>query len=303
MFNTSGAGKTRLALEGLCKNWGFYFTCERDVSECGSADLQCVLETSGRGFLNACGLEAHVDWNTVKHTENRECAERCFLAVLIARLLVFQCFLAAHEVWGKTTAVPDLKKTWLFLQLDNDLLARSSQPDLMLELTALLCYMPKPGTLTPLSDRLLRQCKEYLANLESEDSSSPKHQRDMQEVPIYCVLDEAQSATSSFPNAFWDKSGLHQRPALRELLRLWSVGMQCVITGTSLNIKDVREAISSTVGKAINKVDAPVNDTGSFILERAQIDRFLMAYLPAKYLASPIGKELSRRVNYWLVGR
>jgi hypothetical protein len=46
--NTSGSGKTRLLLEGLCKHWGFYFTCVREREELGSRDLGQALENIGK---------------------------------------------------------------------------------------------------------------------------------------------------------------------------------------------------------------------------------------------------------------
>lgn len=39
-MNTSGAGKTRLCLEHLCSRWGFYFTCEKEISRVGSKDIE-----------------------------------------------------------------------------------------------------------------------------------------------------------------------------------------------------------------------------------------------------------------------
>lgn len=39
-MNTSGSGKTRLSLEHLCSRWGFYFTCEKEISHIGSKDIE-----------------------------------------------------------------------------------------------------------------------------------------------------------------------------------------------------------------------------------------------------------------------
>ncbi|KAG5333546.1 hypothetical protein C0989_005490, partial [Termitomyces sp. Mn162] len=186
LFNTSGAGKTRLVLEGLCKEWGFYFTCKRSVSECGSTDLDVVLDPSDSGYLNKF-----------------------------------------------------------------------------------------PGSLPP-GDR----------------------------IPIFCVIDEVQNASDLFPDAFrGGQTGSDPRPALRELLKVWSIGMHFVITGTSLNIQHIRCAISSTVGKFTGQLESAITSTGSFIDKDEQIDSYLNHYIPSRYLKSPIGKELSRRARYWLVGR
>ncbi|KAG6894687.1 hypothetical protein C0993_010991, partial [Termitomyces sp. T159_Od127] len=141
LFNTSGAGKTRLVLEGLCKEWGFYFTCQRDISECGSADLDRVLDPASHGYLRACGLIEHPDNDETMIKNNETLAERCFMAVIVARILVFQCLLAAYGAQEKSATIAELKRIWLFVQLDCRLLADSKCPDLLLELTTLLCYI------------------------------------------------------------------------------------------------------------------------------------------------------------------
>ncbi|KAG6898809.1 hypothetical protein C0993_003972, partial [Termitomyces sp. T159_Od127] len=97
--------------------------------------------------------------------------------------------------------------------------------------------------------------------------------------------------------------GTQPRPALRALLQVWSIGMHFVITGTSLNIRCIQDAVSSTVGKFNGHVDQAITGTGSFIYKDEQIDDYLNYYLPSWYLNTAIGKELSRRARYWLVGR
>ncbi|KAG6885547.1 hypothetical protein C0992_005081 [Termitomyces sp. T32_za158] len=300
LFNTSGAGKTRLVLEGLCKEWGFYFTCKRDVSECGSADLDRVLDPAGHGYLRACGLIEHPDSDIVC-SNNEAQAERCFMAVLVGRLIVFQCLLAAYEVQGKKATLAELRRIWLFVQLDSRLLADSNCPDLLLELTTLLCHMPKNAALPSRGYKMLGECRLFLRTLASCNGLLPPGDG---QVPIFCVVDEVQSAAHLFPQAFrGGPTGKDPRPALRALLKTWSIGMRFVVTGTSLNIQHIRDAVSSTVGKVNGHIDHAINGTGSFIHKHEQIDNYLDYYLPSLYLNSAIGKELARRARYWLVGR
>ncbi|KAG6863191.1 hypothetical protein C0993_012541, partial [Termitomyces sp. T159_Od127] len=121
---------------------------------------------------------------------------------------------------------------------------------------------------------------------------------------MFCVVDEVQNGADLFPDAFrGGETGTVLRPALRALLKIWSIGMRFVITGTSLNIQHIRDAVSSTVGKFNGHVDSAINGTGSFIYKDEQIDSFLDYYLPSLYLNSTFGKELMRRARYWLVGR
>ncbi|KAG6814780.1 hypothetical protein H0H87_007458, partial [Tephrocybe sp. NHM501043] len=276
LFNTSGAGKTRLVFEGLCREWGFYFTCKREVSECGSADMQYVLQTP-HGYLEACGTVKNPS-SEEESEANSDHARRCFNAVLTSRALVFYCLLTAYEARYGTRHdnqhLSTLKKTWLFLQLDTRLLERPDHPDLLLQLSTLFCH----------SKRILYRYK-------------PNTQ-------VYCVIDESQTAALSFPNAFRDSIGCKPRPALREMLKIWSsLGMRHITTGTSLDLAHIIDALSSTVGKPAEMGNKAINGTGSFVNSEEQIDGYLHSYPPSWYILSRAGQELLRRARYWLLGR
>ncbi|KAG6877666.1 hypothetical protein C0993_005165 [Termitomyces sp. T159_Od127] len=88
------------------------------------------------------------------------------------------------------------------------------------------------------------------------------------------------------------------------MLRIWSdLGMQHVTTGTSLNLKHINDALSSTILKYANMPKKAVTDTGSFFEDADQIEGFLRYYLPSWHLESESGKELIERAKYWLYGR
>ncbi|KAJ7888087.1 hypothetical protein B0H14DRAFT_3127378 [Mycena olivaceomarginata] len=71
MVNTSGSGKTRLLLEGLCNNWGLYFLIlNPGVRDLGSVDFRGVVEDVAR-FSNAPASE-----DSARNFEsNLSCAE------------------------------------------------------------------------------------------------------------------------------------------------------------------------------------------------------------------------------------
>jgi hypothetical protein len=88
--NASGVGKTRLLLEGLRKNWGFYFTARPQPDGVGSSDLENVLKKFGPERLS---LRA-----------NREDAYRQFYMILYARIFIFLVYLrCASEMPGGIT--------------------------------------------------------------------------------------------------------------------------------------------------------------------------------------------------------
>ncbi|KAG6875290.1 hypothetical protein C0992_004427 [Termitomyces sp. T32_za158] len=289
LFNTSGAGKTRLILQGLCDEWGFYLTCSRQASEVGSADIENVLHPR-IGHLKICGLIEHPS-SLLEFEKNEQHAERCFIAVLTARFVVLLCLLAAFEVrFGVPTAgqISVLRKLWLFVQLDTRLLGQPGHPDILSELTTLLCHVEKHDTLITDYVRLFNICKEFLGPATR----------------IYCVLDEAQTAANSYQSAFLNSDRNQERPTLRAMLRIWSdLGMQHVTTGTSLNLEHINDALSSTILKYANVPKKAVTETGSFVEEPDQVEGFLRYYLPSWLVESESGKELIERAKYWLYGR
>ncbi|KAG6872713.1 hypothetical protein C0995_007280 [Termitomyces sp. Mi166 len=116
LLNTAGAGKSRLVLEGLCINWGFYITCGTNDSqlfnEVGSSDIRQIISDQ-YGYLRAMGLKKTIKTNETLSINN-DCAERCFQATLCARLLVFVSYLRALST--RPDKLRDAKKIWMLLQ-------------------------------------------------------------------------------------------------------------------------------------------------------------------------------------------
>ncbi|KAG6818443.1 hypothetical protein H0H93_004890 [Arthromyces matolae] len=306
LFNTAGAGKTRLVLEGLCKNWGFYFTCQQQNEECGSSDVIRVIEEEGH--LEACGLVKR-NPNDQEILSNTECAERCFTAVLAARVLVFLAMLSAYEAHlrdksrrSEKVELSVLRKIWLFAQLDTSLLVQpgGESDDLFAELSTLLCHVSETFALHTLVKSILGEGRRFLQALGA--SQGPNEELVYERVHFFCVVDEAQSAASAYPDAFRSHQNKDQRPALRAMLQNWAKRFGVIVTGTSLNLTHITAAISSSVGKKGNVQKIAVNDTGGFT-DHAKIDAYMEYYLPPGYSASSSGKELRIRAKYWLGGR
>ncbi|KAG6823046.1 hypothetical protein H0H92_011590, partial [Tricholoma furcatifolium] len=278
------------------------------LSECGSADLHRILNSvSPFNYLSACGLRElpRKDSSREAVLENERCAQRCFMAVLTARVLVFQCLLAAFEACGKKTKLDVLRKIWLFTQVDLRILERPGYFDLFSEST-LLCYMPAYNTIDRYASDMLRACNVFLKSLTPG----------CRYLPFFAVVDEAQTAAEAFPYAFRGTPDSHEvdenggefrnevprRLALRQLLCLWEEMLHLIVTGTSLNLKYITESVSSSIAKDSARA-IKVQDTGSHVNKEDQINRYLEYYLPPGHLNTPTGKELLQRARYWLVGR
>lgn len=295
-INTAGSGKTRSVFQGLCIRWGFYFTCRQDTLHLGSPDVSNVINQhvpQSEGFTETLPTNPHHMKDSLDN--NRLIAKSRFNEILLARLLIFAQFIAVVEETGQT--LDDMKKTWLLLQLFPSLLARA-------------CSFKTTDIFTELALHLTRATAmdvethiKWLLNW-SEGKLFPKQSS----TPFYCAIDEAPAAVDKYTSAFRSEGNVKRRPILREMLHSWSAHnefhshtmLRFVVTGTGINAKIVKEAISS----AVNKPQAlrPITNTNDFG-KREKQEKYLKLYLPDDYIATPAGKALIDRVCYWLCGR
>jgi hypothetical protein len=116
LCNTSGSGKTRLLLEGLCRHWGFCFIAAQGTNGIGARDLECMIERMGSspGWVrNIFTQLAPEDANE----KNESIAHNKILKVLFARWTVFQSFIeVAKEIYGEDLN-DDIRKRWLLFQI------------------------------------------------------------------------------------------------------------------------------------------------------------------------------------------
>ncbi|KAF7299276.1 hypothetical protein MIND_00876500 [Mycena indigotica] len=159
--NAAGTGKTRLCYEGLCSNWGFYFTFDVGEDLLGSYDLPRV-------FQDYCRI--------VRGRDDRDLGFRHFDAVLLARLLVFQEFLGIVTPSVSDTLTDQHKVRWLENQL-----ASGSGEDLYSVIgTALL-----ENDASHLADHITDALRKIRAAIGHD-------------APLFIVLDEAQLACLTF---------------------------------------------------------------------------------------------------------
>ncbi|KAG6815727.1 hypothetical protein H0H87_011943, partial [Tephrocybe sp. NHM501043] len=308
LLNTSGAGKTRLVVKGLCKNWGFYFTCQRKSDKIGSSNLQTILGARW-GHLVSQGLKAvlpaipegkgpkdtvegAVNFMTTLEN-NKRIGFRCFAAALYARILVFACFLEVvlPQISREGFTIPKLRKMWLFMQTDMDLLRRGQGDDLFDELSGILCTIDDATTVRHDIQTLLSSCRAALTNLDPANGE------------IYCAIDEAQAAVDAFPVAFRDQHYHKARPALCTFIASWlCFDFSIIITGTSLKHDEILDALSSTLAKH-EDINGGVTGMGSWVDSPTKVERYLARYIPRSYLGTGSGKALVSHASYWLYGR
>ncbi|KAG6908568.1 hypothetical protein DXG01_004126 [Tephrocybe rancida] len=290
LVNTSGSGKTRLLLEGLCHSWGFYFTSFVDSSLLGSSDVQNSIRqyvpdsTGFESTLPLAGYESAL-------TKNRRIASQVFSQLFLARLLVFNQFVDVMKELGSSEDTTVYKHRWLLLQLQPRLV-HSKVWDIFDDITRKLSNASE-SYINTTTQKLLGRVRQLCVDTNA------------QQTPIFCVLDEAQYAATQHASAFRSENGNAQRPILREIVRAWEgqtsgQGIFMVVAGTGISKDVVDQAMASAIMKESKY--RWCSDTGAFDDPLIQ-HQYLGKFLPTAFLASASGRRLMERAWYWLHGR
>jgi hypothetical protein len=281
LCNTSGSGKTRLLLEGLCLNWGLYFTARTQPEGVGSSDLEEVL----RLLDQYSRLTKITDENrTTAHAANRAVTFRRFVLVLYVRLLIFRVFLERASASTPAGIVDEHKRRWLLVQLAPETLLGS---DIFKDLTVSLMAASDHYLLEGVNSELGEVRK--LLSLPSSD--------------LFCVLDEAQIPANMFSECFLSETEpVQPRPILRQLIASWTpIFSNLIISGTGISMDKLEIVLGSVVAKESSLPQITITDTGAF--EAKSQLAYLELYLSQKYLDTDEGKLVASRVGYWLHGR
>ncbi|KAG6865084.1 hypothetical protein C0991_005228 [Blastosporella zonata] len=301
LVNTSGSGKTRLLLEGLCHSWGFYFTSLVDSSQLGSSDVQNSIRQyvpDSPGFKTTLPSASSPQYESAL-SKNRHNANRVFSQLFLARLLVFNQFVDVMNEQGNSEDVQmtALKQRWLLLQLQPRLV-HPKVWDIFDDLTRKLAHA-SDSYINATTQDLLARVRELCID-KNASSSGGDHQ-----TPFFCVLDEAQYAATQHSSAFRSENGNAHRPILREIVRAWEgqtsgQGVFMVVAGTGISKDVVDQAMASAIMKESKY--RWCSDTGAFDDPHKQ-RQYMAKYLPPTFLSSPSGRRLLERVWCWLHGR
>ncbi|KAH8096747.1 hypothetical protein DFH11DRAFT_1679529 [Phellopilus nigrolimitatus] len=289
--NTSGSGKTRILLEGLCRHWGLYFVCSQSTDHVGSSDLPETIRENG-------AIASTHDWSgelpspedstfSYRKATNERIARRRLSQVLLARLLLFDRFLRIayeHKI-GRTSKA---KWLWTLIQVDPLIL----EGDICKKLTGIL------------HSASMEFLSYEIAIMQSQIAA---HDRDDATLDnLFYVLDEAQVASCLHEKAFISSNDRKMRPILREIIASFQAitsNAKFVVSGTGLSVDVVSEAVASAVMKTDTgfKSVFPSGDFGSD--DGTKQLEYIRRYLPSKFLSSPSGEDLIRRLAFWLRGR
>ncbi|KAJ6521344.1 hypothetical protein DFH09DRAFT_1192804 [Mycena vulgaris] len=299
LVNTSGTGKTRHVLEGLCRDWGFYFCTSTENEAFGSRDImQCI---EGR-LLATEGFTPELPSGECRSQLKDNCriASDCFFQVVLARCLVFTAFLTCIIDSGRKITGED-KRRWVLLQVEPSLLTPS--PDIFNELAQVL---NDEEMSTAVCKEIISKLLEAQAAQISQHSEIPKSPTE--KTSFYCVLDEAQYAARELPLAFRSSRFPDiSRAVLRELIVVFAfllrAGYGLAVTGTGVDKALIDEPFESVIGKHKKYEWTP--KTGSFDKKTSSQlqEAYIRRYVPPTILESVVGERLIERMADWLEGR
>jgi hypothetical protein len=289
LFNTSGSGKTRLLVEGLCQYWGFYFTPD-PKPRLGSVDFSRSITNISSyiyaGVPLAPNLPNSPRRRRVPLQQNRAIARTGFLSVLLARLLVLEAFLQA----GTDIPADKLRRRWTYLQLVPSVLKSqfsSAQADIFdYVYRTIECHGNNDHHLV--NSLLQRICQDSRVSFNS---------------PIFMILDEAQLCSNQYEEAFHSESDEGpdgNRSVLREIAHAMGPSTlsntAVLLSGTGFSLTKALRSLTSSLG-AVD--DTVFTDMGAFASKEHQA-----AYITRHVaLHEDTREEVLRRAWQWLRGR
>ncbi|KAF8223481.1 hypothetical protein L208DRAFT_1316565, partial [Tricholoma matsutake] len=277
LFAVSGSGKTRLALEGLCHKWGFYFTWQDDwkPGAAGSHD-----------FVQATRImESMSQWNKSTGsqpdtTKNVKVAGRAFTMLICARVFVLSRFL--KNLPSGTDAMV-AQRRWVLAQLMPP--SKFSSSDLF----------------TFVLESLHDASTTDMNNIAGKEIFQQKQR-------FFAVVDEVQVAAESLTDYFHSRTtGLDKRPVLHAFYRfLWDIEIieGVILSRTSLSKEMVQEAVHSRSAKNLGASPVPIVfvDVGQFMQDREDHKRYIDKYLSLSP-SSVSDQRLIEQILYWFSGR
>lgn len=279
LFAVSGSGKTRLSLEGLCKNWGIYLSCRAGL---GTASGANDIKEANAAFVSMTATNC-LDSSSKPNDRQRNilAARRVYSQLLCARVFVLKTLL--EKIPFGTTA-DSARRRWVLLQI----LPPFIQEDLFVTVLRAI-----RGGVTDILQNITSTMLNGLAKKCPNLFPRP--------TGLFAVVDEAQEAVKHLQSYFRSDNDLDPRPILREIvgsLEISGIFSGVILSGTGLSLPAVQRALSSSSAKSGRRRHTFIN-TGCFT--KASQEVYIKSYLTLS--DSPSDQRLLERIQHWLIGR
>jgi hypothetical protein len=275
----------------------------------GSSDIQNSIRThipDTKGFRSTLPPAGSSGYDAALKA-NREIASRIFRQIFLARLMIFNLFAETMNACLKTCEDSrTYRSRWLLFQLWPSFV-HPQVWDIFDELSCKLSGATD-GFINATTKILLTNIRKLCSTVQS-DTTSPEPKQlsfaDTVQLPLFCVLDEAQHAATQHSSSFRSEQNGAHRPILREIVKAWEgqsfgQGVFMVVAGTGISKDVVDQSMASAIMK--DSRYRWCSDTGAFDSQDVQ-RRYLERYLPRDLLSSESGQRLLERVWHWLHGR
>jgi hypothetical protein len=289
LINTSGSGKTRLLLDGLCRNWGFYFTAIRDSTPIGSDDFRLAME----GLDKSLGYKkATMLMNDPRAMDDiKQKTHRRLMELLLARFILLKLFIQEARRLPDGLDVKNHRRAWVLLQVQP---CQLFGEDIFHSLTTLLRR-------ESLEDLELDIQAHYKA---LEDILERPATRTLGRVPIYCVVDESQDLGSSRKGRIVGEDLETKRPLFRQVYLsftriLPSEHMITIFSGTGIDYQSLAEVLHFQFLKPYPY--EIIKDVGAFEDREIQA-RYIQHYLKVDW-TKPNWSAFLDRAWGWCRGR
>ncbi|KAI3610089.1 hypothetical protein WG66_007347 [Moniliophthora roreri] len=297
--NTSGSGKTRTLLEGLCRHWGLYFSCAYDPY-IGSADLATVLRDPLLGSVLK-DLDLDDPDHTKQHANNLANVNPMFTRVLLARVIFLYYFALEVTAAKRDSSGLQCKRNWSFLQIYPKLLSAAKDTDIFLHFITIL--------------RRAKLTQDTMQGLLNHFLNDLAQKLPLAQDKLFVVVDEAQTAADLHKKAFKSMQEKDHRPILRELVMNWNVLIPdkqeawgehpvqsgFIVTGTGIDVKLIKDALSSTVCKHAQLSE--FHNTGVFNVADGSQSAYALQFFPREFTETKEGTTLLNGMSHWLRGR
>jgi hypothetical protein len=292
LFNTSGAGKTRVSLDGLCHHWGLYISCKSNAKTAsGSRDFEAATNiltsmSTWNQSQDLCGIQ-----------KNAAAADHTFAMLLCARIFILGKFVG-HLPLG--TDPVTARRRWVLLQVMPRCL-RSYFSDIF---TVVFRSIRAADT-----KHMLDIARVTLRDCYTKTHLFPKVGSNGQPFfgqPFFVVIDEAQVAADNLSSFSRSSTEIDFRPILHELYRVFQdsklfTGVIIAGTGLSMGMAECPVRGCSAKYMGVSQVPLILTETGSFWGNGSSQEAYVRRYL--KFSDSVSDQRLLERILYWFSGR
>jgi len=285
LFAVSGSGKTRLALEGLCLNWGFYISCGTDPQKVGSCDFHLATDLikSRNNWDGASGSDPN-------NTKSVNVANHTFMMLICARIFVLKQLLQNLPSGANGTQA---RKRWVLIQALPPF--NNAQDDIF---SAVLRSLWAADT-SSMHLHIVTMLEEIRRTVGND--IFPKGR-------FFTVVDEAQVAAEYLTNSFRSfTTGIDKHPVLHAFHRFLSTipyihGV--ILAGTGLSKKMVQTALSSRAALYIHERPKPIVfiEVGRFTKDGRAHEDYIRKYLSLSS-KSTSDQRLVDQILHWFSGR